>query len=655
MSNTVKEAFKDILIKGNIIDSEISNINLFKRSKRLEIYLKSDKEIGIEELNNFDKYLKDKFEVIKVEIYIDYSIEIKNTIKEDWGKIINYLSSKYPIVKTILKTSNIEIDKNKILVILKTKNAEFMYNSEFDKITANLISNLYGKKYKVEYKEEISEEINQAQTKYLEEIRNKECKEKLEAIENNKVEVETKNIEELEEEIEGAVILGKNAKIKEKIMNIVDLSQDYIKVAIEGKVIEVSFRELRNGKILITFSIYDGTSTATCKSFVEISRSKKILERINNAKRLRIAGNLQYDTYAKDLTVIANKIIEIPEEVVKIRKDDEEVKRVELHMHTQMSQMDGVSSVTSLIKRAASWGMKAIAVTDHGVVQAFPEAKKAASDENIKVIYGVEAYLVSDKEDMFSKVKNISEYCVFDIETTGLQFRTDKITEIGALKIKNGQVIDKFETLVNPEKHIPDEVSRITNITDDMVIDFPKIKEVMPDFLEFIEDLPLVAHNADFDIGFIRHNCEVLNHEFKNEYIDTLALSRALFPEFKRHKLEMIAENLGIKVERAHRALDDVKTLNQVFEVMIEKINDDKYGNVEGTYKTLPTYHAIILVKDYEGLRNLYKLISISHLEYFHKRPRILKSLYRKYSKGLIMGSACEQGEIYKAFIARKI
>ena len=364
------------------------------------------------------------------------------------------------------------------------------------------------------------------------------------------------------------LILGRSEKIKDKLVQISELNLDYGKVAIEGKVVSIDSRELKNSKILATFNIYDGTSTATCKAFLERGKAKHILERINGAKRLRVAGNLQYDNYSKDLSIITNVIVEVPEPEENMRKDLSDDKRVELHLHTQMSQMDGVSSAANLIKRAANWGMKAIAITDHGVVQAFPEAKKASDGLDIKVIYGVEAYLVPDKENVISKVKKLDEYCVLDIETTGLQFRTEKITEIGVIKIKNGQVTGEFECFVNPERPISEEITKLTGITDDMVANSETIDQVLPKLFDFIGDNVLIAHNADFDIGFIRYNAENLDMDLKNDYIDTLNLSRQLFPEFKRHKLGIIAENLGIKVENAHRALDDVKTLVKIFEKM---------------------------------------------------------------------------------------
>lgn len=337
-------------------------------------------------------------------------------------------------------------------------------------------------------------------------------------------------------------------------------------------------------------------------------------------------------------------------------------------MHTQMSQMDGMTSAKDLIKRAMKWGMKSIAITDHGVVQAFPEAHKLLGFDNkdMKVIYGVEAYLVPDKTPCvsFPKGQDIdTNYCVLDLETTGFSFRTEKITEVGIMKFKNGEVIDEFSCFVNPEKPIPQRVIEVTNITDDMVKDAETIEKVMPKIIEFVGDSVLVAHNADFDIGFLKYNAKLLGLSLENTYLDTLRLAKELFPEFKKYKLGLIAEKLGIKVEVAHRALDDVDTTVKVLKVMLDMLKEknvktvddiDKLNIGKADYKRLPSYHAIILAKNYVGLKNLYKLISLSHLHYFYKKPRILKSIYKKYSEGLMIGSACEAGELYRAIIAGK-
>ena len=477
---------------------------------------------------------------------------------------------------------------------------------------------------------------------------------------------------EPKEQENSPLILGRSLNIKETLVKVEDLSIDSGKIALEGEVLNIDSRELKSGKFLLTFDLYDGSSTITCKSFIVPEKLKEVTGKLKNAKAVKIAGTAQFDPFSKELGVIANVIIEVPPPKKAKRMDNAEVKRVELHMHTQMSQMDGMTSAKDLIKRAMNWGMKSIAITDHGVVQAFPEAYKLLGRDNkdIKIIYGVEAYLVPDKTPIVNnprKQEIDTTYCVLDLETTGLSFRTEKITEVGIMKIKNGEVIDSFETFVNPEKPIPPKVVEVTNITDDMVKDAPKIEEVFPKILEFVGDSVLVAHNADFDIGFLKHNASILNLKLENTSLDTLKLAKDLFPDFKKYKLGIIADKLGITVDVAHRALDDVKTTVQVFNVMMNMLKEKGAKTVDDidkvlvsdelkkeAYKKLPSYHAIILAKDYVGLKNLYKLVSISHLHYFYKKPRILKSLYKKYSEGLMLGSACEQGELYRAIVAGK-
>ncbi len=471
-----------------------------------------------------------------------------------------------------------------------------------------------------------------------------------------------------EEEIEDTpLILGTTPNITETVVKVEDLGVDDGRVALQGEVIYSEDRTLKSGKTLFSFDLYDGTSTITCKAFLEKDKAKKIMKRIQKSKGIKLAGTAQMDTFSNELTVMANTIIETEGLKKEIRQDNSEVKRVELHMHTQMSQMDAMTSATDLIKRAMKWGMKSIAITDHGVVQAFPEAHKLLGYDNpdMKIIYGVEAYLAPDKNAIVTNPKGQdidTTYCVLDLETTGFSATTEKITEVGIMKIKNGEVLDQFSCFVNPEKHIPQRVSEVTNITDDMVADSETIDKVFPKILDFIKDSVLVAHNAPFDMGFLKQNAKNLGYEFDYTYLDTLSLAKDLFPDYKKYKLGKIADNLGIKVEVAHRALDDVDTTVKVFNVMMDmlkkrgakKVEDiDKVSSNEEAkkeaYKKLRTYHAIILAKNYVGLRNLYKLVSYSHVNYFYRKPRILKSLLEKYREGLIIGSACEAGELYQA------
>ena len=463
------------------------------------------------------------------------------------------------------------------------------------------------------------------------------------------------------------LIYGRSLNIKAPKTKIIDINNDTDRVCLEGEVISTDTRDIKGDRTILMFNLYDGTSTMTMKAFIETKKTKEVLGRLKNAKGIKLEGVAKYDNFAKEITVMANTILETPGVAKTKRMDNASEKRVELHMHTKMSQMDAVTSAEDLLKRAISWGWKSIAITDHGVVQSFPEAHKFLGKvgDAIKVIYGVEAYFVPDKDPsvVYPRKQDIDgEYCVLDLETTGLSFRTEKITEVGIIKIRNGEVIDEFECFVNPEKPIPQEVVDVTHITDDMVKDAETIDKVIPKIIDFIGDSVLVAHNADFDIGFLKHNFAEYGYSLDNTYIDTLRLAKVIFPDMKRYKLGLIADKLDIVVEVAHRALDDVKTLVAVFNVMIQKLKehgarivDDIDNVIEGdpeAYKKLPSYHAIILAKDYVGLKNLYKLVSYSHLNYFYKKPRILKSLFEKYREGLILGSACEAGELYRAIVA---
>ena len=676
MAGLAKEIFKDYKEENCILETVVENVNLFKKSNILEVNLSSENKISIRDLFSFEMYLKKRFNLNGIKLNINYIKQIEFDLESDWEDIIKYVVYKYPSTKAILNDTKLEIQDKTVIVHLNVKGEEILTARGIDKAIERIIEVLYNKNVKVKFNDDNKNDEQQIEyLKHLEEV----------AIENAKKEMlehkaqvaaatEPLPIEETKVENDESVvsseersplILGRSEKIKEEIIKIKDITADIGKIALQGDIISAESRELRTGKVLAMFNVYDGTSTITCKAFIEAEKAKKVMDRISNAKGVRVAGTAQFDPYAKEIGVMANVIIETGGMPKTTRQDNAETKRVELHMHTQLSQMDGVTSATDLIKRAISWGMKSIAITDHGVVQAFPEANKAAKGSDLKVIYGVEAYYTIDKKGSVVNPRNQdidTEYCVFDIETTGLAFRTEKVTEIGAIKIKNGEVIDTFECFVNPEKPIPTEVVNITHITDDMVKDAETIDKVLPKFLEFIGDSVLVAHNAGFDIGFMKYNAENFGYKLENTYIDTLPLARELFPSYKKYKLGIIAENLGIKVDVAHRALDDVKTLVAVFNVMMEMLKEKNITKVaeintlgeKSDLKNMPSYHAIILAKNNVGLKNLYKLISFSHLDYFYKKPRILKSMYKQYSEGLILGSACEAGELYRAIVEGK-
>ncbi len=435
-------------------------------------------------------------------------------------------------------------------------------------------------------------------------------------------------------------------------------------VCFEGKVFEKDMRDLKSGKKLISFSITDYTYSVACKVFAKPDEGEELYEKIEKGKWYIVEGTVRYDTFAKELMLFIMNINE--GKVEKPIMDNAPQKRVELHCHTTMSDMDGVTSAKALVSRADQWGHPAIAITDHGVLQAFPEAMHASDGKDVKVIYGVEGYLFNDDAVI---IKNPNDedldqtFVVFDIETTGLSFKHDRITEIGAVKVSKGGTIEEFSALVNPQKPIPQIVVELTGITDEMVKDKPTIDAVLPKFLDFIGDAPVVAHNAAFDVSFIKAAAERLGKPFNPVVVDTLALSRLLMKDMKRHKLNTIAKKLKIKLDNHHRAVDDAQATASIFHKFVEMLRDQDINDMHGInalgleemdYKNADTYHVIILVKNQKGLKELYKLVSHSNIKTFYRRPRIPKSMLNAVREDLIIGSACEAGELFKAIFSNK-
>ncbi|TJX13811.1 DNA polymerase III subunit alpha [Tissierella creatinini] len=671
----INEVFPDCKLSGRINTALVEKVTLFKETKTLEMSLTSNKYIDNGEIENLNSFIKERFCLEESRIIVNYIGEEIVPEKSDFGQIISSISDKYPSLKAIMAKCHYLVGDLTIDFKFNMPAADLIKSMNYDEIIRDEIFKFSGKMYTLNFIDDISEDEME---KLQEEMKQKEVKivqEEAKAI-RPIVPVKTKT-EASDEKLgkkdnDSSIILGRSSKIKENIVSITDISPNEGRVAIEGEIFDLESKELSSGKTLISFNIYDKTSSITCKSFIKEGEGNEVYKRLKKAKGIRLVGNAGYSTFSQEIEIIANTLIEVPIGKKKIRQDMAENKRVELHMHTKMSQMDGMTSAEDLIKRAMDWGMKSIAITDHGVVQSFPEAHKLLGRDNpdIKIIYGVEAYLAPDKKSPITNSRGQgldTTYCVLDLETTGFSAVTEKITEIGIMKVKDGLVIDEFSCFVNPEKPIPARVVEVTNITDDMVKNAETIDKVFPKLMDFIKGCVLVAHNAEFDMGFLRHNANVLGYDFDFTYIDTLSLAKDLFPEYNTYKLGRIAKNLGIKVEIAHRALDDVSTTVKIFNVMLDMLRKRGAETLEdienheadeevkkNEYKKLNTYHAIILAKDYIGLKNLYRLVSYSHLDYFYKKPRILKSMYENYSEGLILGSACSEGELYQAILLGK-
>ncbi|MEG2608397.1 MAG: PolC-type DNA polymerase III [Lachnospiraceae bacterium] len=442
-------------------------------------------------------------------------------------------------------------------------------------------------------------------------------------------------------------------------------------ITIRGKIIRLETREIRNEKTIVSFDVTDFTDTITVKIFTKNEQLPDILDGITEGAFLKLKGVTNIDKYDGELSLSGIIGIKKIPDFTFSRKDTSPEKRVELHCHTKMSDMDGVSEVADIVNRAHQWGHKAIAITDHGVVQAFPVAnhviEKYPKEDPFKIIYGVEAYLVDDLTDIVIHAGDQSlddTYVVFDLETTGFSAIKDKIIEIGAVKVEGGMITERYSTFVNPGIPIPYHIEQLTGISDTMILDAPDINTVLPRFLEFVGEAVLVAHNASFDVGFIEQNCRYQDIVPKFVSVDTVALARVLLPTLSKYKLNIVAKALHISLDHHHRGIDDAMTTAEIFIRFIEMLKDRNITTLKGinqfgsmnpdAIRKLPTYHAIILIQNDIGRVNLYQLISLSHLTYFGRRPRIPKSEFIKHREGLIIGSACEAGELYQAVLQNK-
>ncbi len=459
------------------------------------------------------------------------------------------------------------------------------------------------------------------------------------------------------------VVYGRD--FDEECIPIEKITGEIGEVVIHGQVVSLDAREIRNEKTILILSFTDFTDTIVIKIFTKNEDLPDLKESIQKGAFLKIKGVTTIDKFDSELTIGSIYGIKKIQDFRSQRVDNSPVKRVELHCHTKMSDMDGVSDVKEIIRRAKEWGHRAIAITDHGNVQAFPEANHAVSPkEDFKIIYGVEAYLVDDIKSFVEHANGQSledSFVVFDLETTGFNPSVNKIIEIGAVKVENGTITGHFSKFVNPQIPIPFEIENLTGINDSMVMDAGTIEEVLPEFMEFCRHSVMVAHNADFDMSFIKHNLHLFGMERKFTVVDTVSLARNLLPELNRFKLDTVAKALGVSLKNHHRAVDDAGCTAEIFVKFIQMLKDrgienlDQLGKLSvstpDVIKKLPTYHAIILATNDIGRINLYRLISLSHLAYFGKRPRIPKTEYLKYKEGLIIGSACEAGELYQAIL----
>lgn len=637
------------------LDIDIVKVEVVRELMEINLFLEAKEIIDLRQQEKIEQFLSEKFPLFKVKTKIKYSLN-KEQLEKVMGSYIKNLGliiqEGIPSANSWLDKLDYKVNEGTLTLILPNELALFSMNRN------GLVSLLKNKvqtelKLQLEIIKDDKKEVEKVD--FLEDQNIEERKISKDVLKNTKKTSRDKGTQARTDLLYGKRIKGSPIKINE-----VNLQTG--SAVIRGKIFQIESRSIRGNRSLILFFISDGTESIQVKLFVSKEEGLKLLSQLQEDMSLLIEGDIVYDNFSKSQVMMLKSAMAVKEE---IRMDKAKNKRVELHLHTQMSSMDGVASLKKLAERAHQWGHKALAITDHGVVQAFPEGMELGEKLGIKMIYGVEGYLVNDQKEIISNFnpdKEYEEFIVFDIETTGLSAINDAITEIGAVKIRDGQVVDTFAQLINPERPIPDFIKELTGITDDMVRDKPTIDQVIPKFSEFIGQGILVAHNASFDVGFIREKMRLNNISLNNPVLDTLELSRIVFPELKSFRLNNLAKHLGVSLENHHRALDDAMATKDIFIKILELLEERNISNLKdinqlgakGNINKDRPFHVTILAKNQTGLKNLYRLISDSHIKHFYRRPRIPKSLLEEHREGLIVGSACEAGELYQAILKNK-
>lgn len=660
-TNLFLKVFSKLKLSANV-NSVLKNVKVLSIRmdsylKELSITLESDEILNESCLKDLEEDIFKNFEyMLNVNIFLKYNIKefTPNLIINIKKNILENIKEESLICYEAMKNSDFNFEENILNIKLEHNNLYVLNSKKISQKIKDFIKERFDKNIEINFiKSEKSCIKNVVECFKPNDEPIAVSLEKIH-IENNQPFFEKpKNNQRFSLKVKD--IAEDATKIKDSIKNLE-------KVTVFGEIFNINITETKKGKYIVKVDITDKTGSVSFKFFSKPEvYEKEFSSIIKKGNFINVKGTVQYDEYAKELVLMAREICK--KDAPKKRMDSSENKRIELHLHTQMSKMDGVSSVKDLIKRASDWGHKAIAITDHGVVQAFPEAMEISKKLGIKVIYGVEAYVVDDLANVVQNSKNQSldeTYVVFDLETTGLNRELNKIIEIGAVKIQNGKIIERFSSFVNPHEPLSEKIIDLTKITDEMLKDAPEEKEVLPKFFEFFKDSILVAHNAGFDMGFIKKWAERNSLYVKNTVLDTVGLSRTLFPEMARHTLNVLAKKLNVSLKNHHRAVDDAEATANIFlkciPIILEKgittldgINELARVNID--VKKLRPSHAIILAKNQVGLRNLYELISISHLNYFFKTPRIPKSEILRLRDGLILGTACDSGEFFQAVL----
>ncbi|MEK3935044.1 PolC-type DNA polymerase III [Sporosarcina sp. FSL W7-1349] len=601
-------------------------------------------------------HITSQWDETEEQLYLDY-----------WTIALEEIQDMSPPIQELLRTQQPAMAGNKMVLQCNNELEFKTLKSKYAERISDVYSSFGFGKPAIEFK--VREETGDAEAARIAFLKERQAEEEAlaqKALSDMKQRESTKK--ENGGSVSGPFQLGIPIKADEPLMEIKDIQDEERRVTIEGYVFDIEIRELRSGRSLLTIKVTDYTDSILVKMFSRDNEDAEMMKSLKKGTWVRARGGIQNDTFVRDLIMMAQDIMEVAPVV---RKDNapEDRKRVELHAHTMMSQMDAVVSASNLVAQAAKWGHPAIAITDHANVQSFPEAYSAGKKHDIKVIFGLEANLVDDGVpivyDEQHRALQDDTYVVFDVETTGLSAVYDTIIELAAVRVRNGEIIESFERFANPHHPLSSTTTELTGITDDMVKDAPEVEEVIRDFIEFIGDSVLVAHNAKFDMGFFYESAKRASLETPAyPVIDTLELARFIHPELRNHRLNTLAKKYDIELTQHHRAIYDTEATAHLFVRLMKEVDgkgiqylDELNQHVgEGdAYKRSRPSHCTLLAVDDEGLKNLFKLVSYSHMNYFYRVPRIPRSLLIKYRKGLLVGSGCDKGEVFEGLMQKSM
>ncbi len=663
-------------VRTGLRSLDVEGVSINRSVPSIEICLKGSHIVNESHIDKFRQcLLRSLGYVKKADIKIKYDIkdDVSVILNSYFGNILSAVENENRFCRFALEKSKPEIKENKIVFELGCVGAFLLYKNKTDRVIKELLRDRFGLEYDIEFKD------SKAPLKIVrrEETRTERSSEDMYTDEYSgrvPTEKRTENRTVASPKPEYKKMPRFSSRVTEITEEPIPIRGNIIdgkEVVFAGRIIKTEITETRKKKYIVKMDITDDTYSVTVKFFTDpeeyedsyrdiVEYDKSAFEK-KKLKYVIVKGVIGYDSFADEL-ILNMKAVSKGQPPKLMRADNAEKKRVELHLHTNLSEMDGVSSFSSYVQRAAEWGHRAIALTDHGVVQAYPEAMSVSKEYGVKVLYGCEAYLMNDIDFICQGSADRSfsdEFVVFDIETTGLKKETDKIIEIGAVKLKNGQKTDEFSALINPGRRLTEEITKLTGITDEDLADKPSEDVVVPQFIDFCRDAVIVGHNVGFDIGFIRKFAVEHGIFLDNTVIDTMGLSQLLFGKLKNHKLDTVCSHLGVSLHNHHRAVDDATATAGIFSEMtkllekrgVSSVKDINAYALENMEKNNINgyYHAIILVSEQQGIRNLYELISDAHLKYFKRRPRIPKSELIRLRDGLIVGSACEAGELFTA------